>query len=132
MHLKLDNPSTLSPPLGLYSHTVEVPAGARLVFVSGQVAVRPDGTCPATLEEQADQVYANIVAALAAKNVPPSCIIKLTTFMVDDDPDGLIRKARVKHLGNHRPASTAVYVTRLVDPAWKVEIEAVAMIPESR
>jgi enamine deaminase RidA (YjgF/YER057c/UK114 family) len=129
MSLKLDNPATLSPPLGHYSHTVEVPAGARLVFVSGQVAVRPDGTLPATLEEQADQVYANIVAALAAKNVPPSCIIKLTTFMVDDDPDGLIRKARVKHLGNHRPASTAVYVTRLVDPAWKVEIEAVAMIP---
>ena len=87
---------------------------------------------PATLEEQADQVYANIVAALAAKNVPPTCIIKLTTFMVDDDPAGLIRKARVNHLGNHRPASTAVYVTRLVDPAWKVEIEAVAMIPESR
>lgn len=132
MPLKLDNPATLSPPLGLYSHTVEVPTGARLVFVSGQVAVRPDGTLPATLEEQADQVYANIVAALAAKNVPPSCIIKLTTFMVDDDPDGLIRKARVKHLGNHRPASTAVYVTRLVDPAWKVEIEAVAMIPDSR
>jgi enamine deaminase RidA (YjgF/YER057c/UK114 family) len=132
MPLKLDNPATLSPPLGLYSHTVEVPAGARLVFVSGQVAVRPDGTLPATLEEQADQVYANIVAALVAKNVPPSCIIKLTTFMVDDDPAGLIRKARVKHLGNHRPASTAVYVTRLVDPAWKVEIEAVAMVPENR
>lgn len=132
MPLKLDNPATLSPPLGLYSHTVEVPAGARLVFVSGQVGVRPDGTTPATLEEQADQVYANIVAALAAKNAPPSCIIKLTTFMADDDPTGLIRKARVKHLGNHRPASTAVYVKRLVDPAWKVEIEAVAMIPEAR
>lgn len=131
MPLKLDNPATLSPPLGLYSHIVEVPAGARLVFVSGQVAVRPDGTLPATLEEQADQVYANIVAALAAKNVPPTCIIKLTTFMVDDDPAGFIRKARVKHLGNHRPASTAVYVTRLVDPAWKVEIEAVAMAPEN-
>ncbi len=132
MPLKLDNPATLSPPLGLYSHTVEVPAGARLVFVSGQVAVRPDGTLPATLEEQADQVYANIVAALAAKNVPPSSIIKLTTFMVDDDPVGVIRKARRKHLGDHRPASTAVYVTRLVDPAWKVEIEAVAMVPEER
>lgn len=132
MPLILDNPSALAPPLGLYSHTVEVPAGARLVFVSGQVAVRPDGTLPTTLEEQADQVYANIVAALAAKNVPPSCIIKLTTFMIDDDPEGLIRKARVKHLGNHRPASTAVYVTRLVDPGWKVEIEAVAMIPENR
>jgi enamine deaminase RidA (YjgF/YER057c/UK114 family) len=130
MPLKLDNPSTLSPPLGLYSHTVEVPAGARLLFVSGQVGVRPDGTTPESLEEQADQVYANIVAALAAKKAPPSAIIKLTTFMVDDDPNGVIRMARRKHLGDHRPASTAVYVTRLVDRTWKVEIEAVAMIPE--
>lgn len=132
MPLKLDNPSTINPPLGLYSHTVEVPAGARLLFVSGQVGVRPDGTTPESLEEQADQVYANIVAALAAKNAPPSAIIKLTTFTVDDDPNGVIRKARRKHLGDHRPASTAVYVTRLVDRAWKVEIEAVAMIPDAQ
>lgn len=130
MPLKLDNPVTISPPLGLYSHTVEIPAGARLLFVSGQLGVRPDGTTPESLEEQADQVYANIVAALAAKNAPPAAIIKLTTFMVDDDPNGVIRMARRNHLGDHRPASTAVYVTRLVDRAWKVEIEAVAMIPE--
>jgi 2-iminobutanoate/2-iminopropanoate deaminase len=43
-----------------------------------------------------------------------------------------VSKARQNHLGNHRPASTAVYVTRLVDPAWKVEIEAIAMIPDGR
>lgn len=55
--------------------------------------------------------------------------MKLTTFMVDDDPNGVIRAARVKHLGDHRPASTAVYVRRLVEPAWKVEIDAVAVAP---
>lgn len=65
--LILDNPDTLGPPLGLYSHTVEVPAGVRLVYVSGQVGVRRDGTLGETLAEQADDVYANIVAALAAK-----------------------------------------------------------------
>ncbi len=96
------------------------------------MAIRPDGTTPDTLEEQADQVYANIVAALAAKNAPPSAIIQLTTFMVDDDPNGVIRTARQKHLGDHRPASTAVYVTRLIDRAWKVEIEAVAIIPDAQ
>ena len=127
MPLKLDNPATVRAPLGAYSHSVEVPAGARLVFVSGQVPVRPDGSAPESLAEQADQVYANIVAVLAAKGVAPDAIVKLTTFIVCDDDAELVRQARRKHLGDHRPASTAVYVRRLVDPAWKVEIDAVAV-----
>lgn len=130
MKLKLDNPAAVVPPLGAYSHSVEVPAGARLVFVSGQVPVRPDGSLPETLEDQADQVYANIVAVLAAKGIGPDAIIKLTTFIVGDDDAEFVRAARRKHLGGHRPASTAVYVRRLVDPAWKVEIDAVALAPE--
>jgi 2-iminobutanoate/2-iminopropanoate deaminase len=128
MPLTLHNPDTVAAPLGRYTHVVEVPAGAGLLFVSGQVPVRPDGTMPTTLAEQADQVYANIVAVLAARGVPPSNIIKLTTFVTEnDDGSDCVRKARAKHLGEHRPASTAVFVTRLVDPAWKIEIEAVAL-----
>jgi 2-iminobutanoate/2-iminopropanoate deaminase len=131
MPLKLDNPATVRAPLGAYSHSVEVPAGARLVFVSGQVPVRPDGSAPESLAEQADQVYANIVAVLAARGIAPDAIIKLTTFIVGDDDAEVVRQARRKHLGEHRPASTAVYVRRLVDPAWKVEIDAVALAPEN-
>jgi len=85
---------------------------------------------PTTLAEQADQVYANIVAILAARGAPTANIIKLTTFLTeDDDGDDCVRKARAKHLGEHRPASTAVFVRRLVDPAWKIEIDAVALLP---
>ena len=130
MTLTLSNPDTVSAPLGLYSHAVEVPAGHRLVFVSGQVGVRADGSLAGeTHAEQADQAYANIVAILAARGIQPSAIIKLTTFIVGDDDGGAIRSARRKHLGDHRPASTAVYVSRLVDARWKVEIEAVALAP---
>ena len=128
MSLKLFNPDTVGPPLGRYSHAVEVPAGAGLLFLSGQVPVARDGSTPATLAEQADQVYANIVAVLAARGVPPSHIIKLTTFLTEDDDDDCVRKARARHLGEHRPASTAVFVQRLVDPAWKIEIDAVALL----
>ena len=130
MPLELDNPPTVAAPLGAYSHSVEVPRGARLIFVSGQVPVRADGYCGETLAEQADQVYANIVAVLAAKGVPPDHIVKLTTYIVGDDDAEIVRRARRKHLGDHRPASTAVYVRRLVDPAWKVEIDAVAIAPD--
>ena len=127
MGLSFDNPACVVAPLGLYSHSVEVPAGATLVFVSGQVPVAVDGSVGETLADQADQVYANIVAVLAAKGIPATSIIKLTTFLVDDDPEGVVRQARTRHLGDHRPASTAVWVRRLVDPRWKVEIDAVAL-----
>jgi enamine deaminase RidA (YjgF/YER057c/UK114 family) len=126
--LTLENPDTVHAPLGLYSHSVEVPPGAGLVFVAGQVPVRRDGSTPTNLADQADQVYANIVAVLAAKGVPPSAIVKLTTFLVVDDPDSVVQAARRKHLGDHRPASTAVWVPRLVNPAWKIEIDAIALI----
>lgn len=130
MTLTLTNPDTVAAPLGLYSHAVDVPAGSRLVYVSGQVPVGLDGAIVGeTHAEQADQVYANIVAVLAARGVAPSAIVKLTTFIVGEDAGDGIRNARRKHLGEHRPASTAVYVQRLVDPRWKIEIDAIALAP---
>jgi enamine deaminase RidA (YjgF/YER057c/UK114 family) len=113
-------------PLGLYSHTMSVPAGTELIFISGKVGVRPDGSTPATMAEQADQVFANIMTLLSAHGLDASCIVKLTTFMVAGHDGDAVRAARRKHLGAHRPASTAVFVSQLVDPAWWVEVEAVA------
>jgi enamine deaminase RidA (YjgF/YER057c/UK114 family) len=110
MSASYSNPQAVHPPLGLYSHAAVVPEGTELIFLSGQVGVRPDGSTPATIAEQADQVFANIVAILAAHGLEPAHIVKLTTFMV----------------AGHRPTSTAVFVSQLVDPAWFVEVEAVA------
>jgi 2-iminobutanoate/2-iminopropanoate deaminase len=126
MSLTFANPSCVHPPLGLYSHTVSVPQGTELLFISGQVGVRPDGTTPPSIEEQSDQVFSNLVALLGAHDLRPTDIIKLTTFMVAGQDGNAVRAARLKHLGSHRPASTAVFVSQLVDPAWFVEVEAVA------
>lgn len=124
--LRFDNPGAVSNPLGLYSHCVTVPEGVELIFLSGQVGVRPDGTCGESVAEQADQVFANIVAILKAQRLSAENIVKLTTFMVAGCDGQKVREARLKHLGEHRPASTAVYVAALVDPAWLVEVEAIA------
>jgi enamine deaminase RidA (YjgF/YER057c/UK114 family) len=126
MSLTFANPSCVHAPLGLYSHTVSVPQGTELLFVSGQVGVRSDGTAPLSIEEQSDQVFSNLVALLAAHDLRPTDIVKLTTFMVAGQDGNAVRAARIKHLGSHRPASTAVFVSQLVDPAWFVEVEAVA------
>ncbi|MEO8383816.1 MAG: RidA family protein [Betaproteobacteria bacterium] len=126
MAISLSNPTGVHAPLGLYSHTVSVPQGTELVFFSGQLGVRPDGSTPTTIAEQADQVFANIITLLRSHGLQASDIVKLTTFMVAGQDGQAVRNARLKHLGSHRPASTAVYVSRLVDPAWFVEVEAVA------
>ncbi len=88
--------------------------------------MRPDGSTPVTIEEQADQVFANIVALLNSHGLEASNIIKLTTFMVAGQDGDAVRAARLKYLGSHRPASTAVFIAELVDPTWFVEVEAVA------
>lgn len=126
MMVTYSNPAAVHAPLGLYSHTVSVPAGTDLIFLSGQVGVRPDGSTPATIGEQADQVFANITALLKAHGLEPSNIVKLTTFMVAGHDGDAVRAARLKYLGSHRPASTAVFVSQLVEPGWFVEVDAVA------
>lgn len=126
MPLTFNNPDAVHAPLGLYSHTATVPAGTELLYLSGQVGVRLDGSTPATIGEQADQVFGNIVALLAAQGLGPTDIVKLSTFMVAGQDGEAVRAARRKYLGAHRPTSTAVFVAALVDPAWMVEVEAIA------
>lgn len=126
MSIHFSNPAGVLPPLGLYSHVAVVPAGTELIVLSGQLGVRPDGSTPDNIAEQADQVFANIVALLRSQGLEPSSIVKLTTFMVAGHDGDAVRAARIKHLGAHRPASTAVFVSQLVDSAWFVEVEAIA------
>lgn len=97
-----------------------------LETVRWPIGIQPDGTTATNIEEQADQVFGNIIALLKAHGLNARDIIKLTTFIVQGHDGQAVRGARLKHLGDHRPASTAVYVSQLVDPAWFVEVEAVA------
>ena len=126
MPLHFGNPAGVHPPLGLYSHTVLVPEGTELVYLSGQLGVDSEGNTPASIGEQAELVFANIVALLRAHGLAPTDIVKLTTFVVAGHDGDAVRAARLRHLGAHRPASTAVFVAALVEPEWFVEVEAVA------
>jgi enamine deaminase RidA (YjgF/YER057c/UK114 family) len=62
----ITDPKTVKPPFANYSHGSEVPAGARLVYVSGQLGIHPDGTTPQCAEAQADVCLGNIRNILAA------------------------------------------------------------------
>ena len=50
-------PASVAAPFGPYSHAVEVPEGSRLLYISGEVGVLPDGTVPDNIEAQAEACW---------------------------------------------------------------------------
>ena len=58
-------PASVAAPFGPYSHAVEVPEGSRLLYISGEVGVLPDGTVPDGIAAQAEACWRNITAILA-------------------------------------------------------------------
>ena len=66
MELRHHSPGGIRSPFGRYHHAVEAVGARRLLFVSGQLGIRLDGSVPEQLAEQAEQVFANIDACLEA------------------------------------------------------------------
>ncbi len=123
------DPASVHNPGPAYSHSAVVPAGTDLVFLSGQIGVRPDGSSAADVAGQAEQVFANISALLAAHGLGASAIVKLTTFIVAGQDIQAVRAARTRFLAGHRATSTLVFVPQLADPKWLVEVEVIAARP---
>jgi enamine deaminase RidA (YjgF/YER057c/UK114 family) len=121
------NPETIAAPVGRYTHGVELAAGARLLFVAGQVGVRPDGNTPADPREQHEQAWANVKAVLAKSGMSERNLVRVNGFIVRADLIPIWREVRDRALGDAPlPASTLLVVGALARPEWVVEIEAVA------
>ena len=124
---KRHNPATVHPPAGKYSHGVELPAGARFLYVSGQVGVKPDGAAARDDAGQCEQAWANVKSVLAAGDMGVADIVKLNAYITRADLIPVYRAARDRAVGAAPPpASTLVVVAALANPAWVVEIECVA------
>jgi 2-iminobutanoate/2-iminopropanoate deaminase len=126
MTASFTNPGDVHPPVGPYSHTAVVPAGTELVFISGQVGMRADGSIPPGFAEQAEITFENLRACLAAHGLRVEAVVKLGVFILPGQDFQLLRAARERHFGAHRPTSTSVYVPQLASPAFLLEIEAIA------
>lgn len=120
-------PDGIAAPAAHYAHAVMTDAGARLLHTSGVVPVRPDGTVPTTVEEQAEVVWANIAAMLAEAGMDAGDVVSVTTYVVTDEADlAGVMAARDRALGGRKAASTLVTVPRLARPEWRMEIAVVA------
>ncbi|MET8556785.1 RidA family protein [Streptomyces sp. NPDC004959] len=118
-----------SPPVNGYSHAVAVPGP--LVVVSGQVPLDAEGALVGEndTEAQVRQVYANLATALEAAGSDLAHVVKYTFFLTDLARDlPVLRAVRDEHQDPARPpASSLVQVAALVHPAFRVEIEALAV-----
>ncbi|TPQ38457.1 RidA family protein [Bradyrhizobium guangdongense] len=119
------NPATVHPPASGYCMGLEVTHPRRLLFISGQVPERVDGTVPEGFEAQCEQAWRNVIAVLAAVGLGVEHLVKVTTFLTSRDQLVTNRAIRHKMLGEHQPALT-VMVAQTVDSKWLLEIEAIA------
>lgn len=124
--MKRHNPSDITPPLGAYSHGIEVPPDARRLYISGQIGVLPDGTIPKDSEAQMECAWTNIRAILDLAGMTMDDVIKVTTFITRAEDFAVHPKVRARYLGENHACATAVLVSGLAKPELLVEIEAVA------
>ncbi len=126
--MKHVNPSGLSKPTG-YTHVVEV-RGGRTLYISGQIAVDRNGNVvgKGDLKAQAQQVFENLQAALAAGGATFANVVKMTFFVTDAAQVQVVRDVRDRYLEKEPPASTLVQVAALVRPELLIEVEAIAVV----
>ena len=124
-------PDDIAPPFARYAHGVSVPAGCRLVFTSGQLAVAVDGLIPDGAEAQADLIFGNIDAILASGGAARGDVVRINAFVTDRAHMAGYMAARDRWLKDvtRLPASTLVIVAGFTRPEFKVEIEVVAAVP---
>lgn len=124
------NPPGLSAPRG-YTHEVEVPAGTRLIVISGQVALDSAGNVVGkSMGAQATQVFENLKTALTAAGATFNDVIKLNTYVTNMAQAQAVREVRDRYVNKDAPpASTTVEVRRLFRDEFMVEVEAWVAVP---
>ncbi|MEV0094271.1 RidA family protein [Streptomyces sp. NPDC050738] len=119
-----------TPPVNGYSHAVAF--SGTTVAVSGQVPVDTEGRIvgEGDPEGQIRQVFVNLRTVLAAAGAELADVAKLTVFLTDLADLGAFRAVRDEFIDVERPpACSLVQVVGLVHPAFRVEIDALAVVP---
>ena len=114
-----------------YSHVVTVNGRAKCLF-AGQLARDKDGNRvgKGDMRAQMEQTFQNLDRCLKAAGATLADVVKTNTFVTDFD-EFQNSDIRMRYLGVAAPTSTTVGVTRLAGPDFMIEIEAVAVVPNS-
>jgi enamine deaminase RidA (YjgF/YER057c/UK114 family) len=101
------------------------------VWVSGTAPVWPDGSCPADVALQARRCFEIIAEALVEAGSSIEDVVRTRMFLTSVEDADAASAAHGEFFGRVRPAATMVVVAALLDPRWKIEIEADAVIRPS-
>jgi enamine deaminase RidA (YjgF/YER057c/UK114 family) len=118
--------SPFEPTIG-FSRAVRV--GDR-VLVAGTAPVWPDGTCDPDPEVQARRCFEIILTALREAGGAARHVVRTRMFITDAAYAEAVGRAHGAIFSTVRPAATMVVIPGLLDPRWKVEIEAEAILDE--
>lgn len=110
-----------------FSRAVRV---GRFVHIAGTAPVFPDGSCPDDAHVQARRCFEIVLNALRDVGASHEDVIRTRMYLTDAGDADAVGAAHAAVFGDVRPAATMVVVAALVDPRWKVEIEAEAVLPE--
>jgi enamine deaminase RidA (YjgF/YER057c/UK114 family) len=128
MTLRGLTPKDIRPPFAQYPHGVEVRAGARLLFSSGQLGLAPDDTLPEGSRAQAARCFANLDAILRDAGMTRADVVRLNAYVTDRAHMAGYMAARDDWVADltSPPASTLMIVTGFTRPEFLVEIEMIA------
>jgi enamine deaminase RidA (YjgF/YER057c/UK114 family) len=118
--------SPFEPLIG-FSRAVRV--GDRVV-VSGTGPVVAEGRCPEDAGAQARRCFEIIATALAEAGALLADVVRTRMYVTSVDAADAVGAVHAEIFGFTRPAATMVVVQALLDPDWKVEIEAEAIVPD--
>ena len=128
-NLRFMNPEAIAKPGG-YSHVVEITGPGRIVYIAGQLGLKPDGKIAGDFRAQTVQAFENLKAALAAVGATFNDVVKLNNYLVDITANiGIYREVRDKYVNTAQPpASTTIGVPALARDGALFEAEAIVML----
>ena len=117
------------PPTGA-PHFQSVRAG-NLLFLAGATARGTEAEY-GDIAEQTDVILWRIQHILEAEGGSLENVVKITSFVteISREAGAATHDVRVKYFGENLPASTRIQVAGLVEPHLKIEIEAIAVLPD--
>ena len=121
---RVSSGSRYEPMIG-FSRALRV---GRNVYVSGTAPIWPDGSCDPDPEVQAQRCLEIILEALAGAGAAARHVVRTRMFITDAEHADAVGRAHRAVFGEIRPAATMVVIDGMLDPRWKVEIEADAVM----
>ncbi len=124
-------PASLHPPFAKYSHGMEVPAGWRIVFASGQLGITKDKHVPEDAAGQAELCFEAVGDILKSAGMGFRDIVRINAFVTDRAYLKEYMAVRDRYVVDPPPASTLMIVSGFAAEIYKVEVEVIAAAPQA-